>query len=550
MSGYVPLVLALLLGAHPLQDARLPVPESAALKQAEKLVREVLKEDYARKDPPSRRALGQKLLSQAETSKDDTANCFVLLSDARDIAAETGDLKVAMTACDRLADTFQVDRVAVRRACLDKLRKPVTPEESALLTEAFFRLIDEATAAENFEAALAASRDAEQAAQKAKQLPLLSKAKARGREIAGLRAEFQRAEGARKKLEAQPDDAESNFVLGRFLVLIKGDWDSGLALLAKGSNPAWKDAAARDLKIPLENSEHIALGDAWWELGTKEEGSAKARLWARAAHYYQRALPEISGLQRVKLEKRLEELSQSGAAAPASGGGAASGPAAWWRFDEKTGSSARDAIGKDNLLVLSNGATWGEGRTGGALVLDGRGARATAGDAGFLNVDRDSFSVALFIKLGGMASYRVVNKWEVSAPPHGWVLDANTGASIGGAAPPPTPGAVRVKMSDGGGGMVDHIVDAGLSVGAWKHVAFTADFKGDGLKIYIDGNQLGKAQSLSGFSGSLNTTTPLSVGMLPGGQVTLNYFNGSIDDLRFYRRVLSADEVRELATRK
>ena len=48
-----------------IQDPKLPVPEAADQKRAELDVRGVFKDEFAKKDRDSRRALGQKLLAQA-----------------------------------------------------------------------------------------------------------------------------------------------------------------------------------------------------------------------------------------------------------------------------------------------------------------------------------------------------------------------------------------------------------------------------------------------------------------------------------------------------
>jgi hypothetical protein len=56
-------------------------------------------------------------------------------------------------------------------------------------------------------------------------------------------------------------------------------------------------------------------------------------------------------------------------AGPASRSWMASGPVAWWRFDETSGSVAHDSIGLNHGTV--EGATWTAGHVGGALYFDG-----------------------------------------------------------------------------------------------------------------------------------------------------------------------------------
>ena len=60
------------------QEARLPAPDPAAQKQAEKSVREIFAEDYSRKSPAERKLLAKKLLSVAAETKDDPPVRYVL----------------------------------------------------------------------------------------------------------------------------------------------------------------------------------------------------------------------------------------------------------------------------------------------------------------------------------------------------------------------------------------------------------------------------------------------------------------------------------------
>src|SRR5262245_60920295 len=111
------LVVSLLLAA--LQDSRLPPPDAAAQKNAEKLVRDIFKDEYNRKDAVSRRALAQKLIKQAGETADDPTSRFVLLSEARDLAADGGDVRTALAAAQQLAKTYAVDPAGAKRAVLD-----------------------------------------------------------------------------------------------------------------------------------------------------------------------------------------------------------------------------------------------------------------------------------------------------------------------------------------------------------------------------------------------------------------------------------------------
>src|SRR5436305_1645380 len=48
-------------------------------------------------------------------------------------------------------------------------------------------------------------------------------------------------------LAKAPQDAAANFVVGKYLVLVKNDWDKGLPHLAKGNNLAYKLIARAEI---------------------------------------------------------------------------------------------------------------------------------------------------------------------------------------------------------------------------------------------------------------------------------------------------------------
>src|SRR5437879_3417936 len=94
------LTLSLALGAliaPPLPGAddaaRAPVPDSGALIRAEKLIKDIFKDDYtaAKKRPDAALDLAAKMLKQAQETKDDPAAKYVLLRESRELAAGAGD---------------------------------------------------------------------------------------------------------------------------------------------------------------------------------------------------------------------------------------------------------------------------------------------------------------------------------------------------------------------------------------------------------------------------------------------------------------------------
>src|SRR5437667_544716 len=75
-----------------------PVPNADQQKAEEKSVREVFKDEFAKTSPTDRLALVKKLIEQSLETKDDPPVRYVLLREARDLAAALGNADLAFRA--------------------------------------------------------------------------------------------------------------------------------------------------------------------------------------------------------------------------------------------------------------------------------------------------------------------------------------------------------------------------------------------------------------------------------------------------------------------
>lgn len=76
----------------------------------------------------------------------------------------------------------------------------------------------------------------------------------------------------------------------------------------------------------------------------------------------------------------------------------------------------------------------------------------------------------------------------------------------------------------------------------WHHLAAT--FDNTSLKYYIDGNYIGSSPTPAGWTLQI-PTTDYFVGY--GYNLGYKYWKGSMDDLRFYKRLLTPTEINKLA---
>jgi hypothetical protein len=292
-------------GARNLSASRGPEPSAAAQKAAEKQVREIYKAELSK--PSTENAL--KLIEQARQMRDDPAGTFVLLREARDMALLAGALSVSMAAVDAMLASFELDPVSLRISSLDAFgKRALAPAEALELAGRYAAVAEEAALADRYDAAKSAAGKAALHARKAGREVHAARHQARLEELTLLGREFDRLAQPLKTLEKRPDDPAANGAVGSFLCLLKGDWERGLPHLARAGDPKLAGPSRDDLSGPSSPEAQVAVADAWWDRAEAERlALRKSRLRERAALWYRRALPAVTGLARGKADKRVNE---------------------------------------------------------------------------------------------------------------------------------------------------------------------------------------------------------------------------------------------------
>jgi hypothetical protein len=297
---------------------RAAVPDAAKQKDAEKLLKDLFKDEYAKKAYADRRALARLLLAQAAKSSEDPPGLWVLCREAQDIAIQIGEAKIALEAIDRTARSFDVDSMLLRSGALTALgRTARTPEDFLVLSLAVGELVDDHVRADQFDAAEKMAALELQYSRKSGNIPLVVRATARSRDVAEAKTLYQTMKSVLETLAKNPEDPAANLEVGRFLCFVKGGWDLGLRFIVKSSDPVLKPLAEKELTAPAPAIERTALADGWSDLADKEKSPLrKTRLQAHARVIYESALPEATGLLKAKIEKRLEALAPTPGAGP------------------------------------------------------------------------------------------------------------------------------------------------------------------------------------------------------------------------------------------
>ena len=215
---------------------------------------------------------------------------------------------------------------------------------------------------------------------------------------------------------------------------------------------------------------------------------------------------------------------------------AQSGPVGWWKLDEGSGTTTADSSGNAHNGTLTNSPTWTTGRVGpSALTFNGTTAQVgVSGSAPLANLYTAGFTVSAWIKpagAGGGNAGRIVDKDNNSA---GWFF-AMSGAT-----------QIRLTSDQDPSGVTSMTSTATIALNTWQHVAATWDgHSGGQMHVYINGVQADSATTAGGAGTEADdSATPLTIGDRP---LNDRGFNGSIDEVRIYNRILSAAEIQALA---
>ncbi len=219
-------------------------------------------------------------------------------------------------------------------------------------------------------------------------------------------------------------------------------------------------------------------------------------------------------------------------AKPPAPGSPARGPVAWWKLDETTGAEAADASGHSHPARVQGTPHWasGQGRTGGALELDGAKNFLDGGDAADFDF-RDGLTVSMWVKPRGQQQGRQTlaakgnDTWSLAAEGK----DGKLAFALSG---PQTTGKDRRKAPRA-------VSKAALDGAKWHHVVGVYD--GQRLALYVDGE----------LQESVTATGPVAINTEPlwfgnNSAARGGCLNGWLDDVRTFAYGLSEPEIKAL----
>ena len=214
----------------------------------------------------------------------------------------------------------------------------------------------------------------------------------------------------------------------------------------------------------------------------------------------------------------------------------------YWPLDEASGKTAADASGNGNDAALKgNGVSWkpNGGKLGGAAEFDG-GGEAIEDDNGadYIN-DLTAITVSVWIKSAETLSDR---GFIDGRDPGGddTVLSLRydaAGFEAGGK------DLLKAGITTTGG--IQRLETASdIQTKSWQHIVLTWS-SGNELALYIDGELDTPTFNSPETKGKLTGATKLVIGK--GEKDAARSWNGLIDDVRIYDRVLDDNEIADLA---
>jgi cysteine-rich repeat protein len=209
----------------------------------------------------------------------------------------------------------------------------------------------------------------------------------------------------------------------------------------------------------------------------------------------------------------------------------------YWKGDENTGSSAADSTTINNVGALQNGTAWSTDTpvlaftSTSAFSFDGINDYVLVNDTTNVPTGSDARSIALWLKqdtIGNQAT--LVSLGNGNTGNQRFIVQVS---DVGG---------TYYLFTDGINGGNNISISGGEvpSTGAWHHIAFTMDGFGN-WKYYLDGSFVKGGT----FPVAIDTmTNKVEIGSRHDSAT--GYFDGLLDEVRVYGRVLSAGDVADL----
>jgi len=301
--------------AQPPAQQRLPAPSPVAQAETLQKVHDLFGEDYkTATEPEKKRALAAMLVAKASETTDDPVARYVLLSEARDLAIAAGDREMFLKTVKSIGEQYTVDWLVMATAVLQqsaRLARP--PEANEAIGSMALELAAQAVARDEYDMAVIlaeAARDMGRANRTAANPypQLVRRAVATMRNVASWRQQHEAFLKAQTVLVRRPNDPAASLTVGKYYCFVKQDLDRGLPMILHGGDPTLIALAHAESAPPSQTPQMVALAERWWAAAKEAEEPDRRNFQGRAVYWYEKALPDLTGLTRDVARHRVDEF--------------------------------------------------------------------------------------------------------------------------------------------------------------------------------------------------------------------------------------------------
>jgi len=217
--------------------------------------------------------------------------------------------------------------------------------------------------------------------------------------------------------------------------------------------------------------------------------------------------------------------------------------AAYWKFDETSGTTVKDTLGASNgTLVGGTDSMWVAGQVGNAIDFTKGSESVYIKVPSNSNVDFDStesFSISMLVKADPVANQNEQWLLQKGQLKYWYGMEFKQGQ-------------VRIAVDDDVtktqlGVDITNLKLNNFDITSWPpnqwvHLVGVRDRKEDSLKIYIDGELAGSMKDNTDMN--ISSDSMLTIGNFPGS--TTNKLDGQLDDLKMYNYALSPAAVKSI----
>src|SRR5258706_5577114 len=212
-------------------------------------------------------------------------------------------------------------------------------------------------------------------------------------------------------------------------------------------------------------------------------------------------------------------------------------------FNEGTGTTTTDGSGNSHTGTLVNSPVWGAGKYGQGLTFNGTNNYVNIADHADYTLDPAlSYTWSAWVKDNDFHEWSPVWSQTTNSATFFYFYAHTTSDPDGG---PVTNGiSVYWWVNNGASKLGIHSNNNVLTAGQWSYVTVTYDgsqVQNNRFSIFVNGADVTNRTDVSSV-GTLTTIDPVNI-RVASDQPFPEFLNGSVDEVRYYRRLLSLSEI-------